>query len=187
MLRGRKKLRYIFASFFVMASFLVGCATVNEKADFYGIKMKSEFSAKDFAMKPTANESFEYSYRKNTMDNEIYAYGHLETIEYLKGKISSIRVTIVNGSKAPLAVERLFASFALIATNGERYELEPSLAFYPANRYIAPGTQETFALNVAPHKLVKEDIRMVICSFGLGETKIILFPRPSPAVRSSLP
>ena len=170
-----------------MVSFLTGCATVNEKADFYGIKMKSEFSAKDFAMKPTANESFEYSYRKSTMDNEIYAYGHLETIEYLAGKISSIRVTIVNESKKPLTVERVFASFALVTNDGERYELEPPIAFYPANRFILPGAQEIFALNVAPYKLVKEDIRMVICSFELGETKIILFPRPSPAVQSSPP
>src|SRR3989344_274183 len=98
MLRGRTGLRYIFASFVVMACCLIGCATVNEKADLYGIKMKSESSAKDFTLKPTANESFDYSYRKNTMDNDVYAYGHFETIEYLAGKISSIRVTIVNGS-----------------------------------------------------------------------------------------
>ena len=180
-------MRYIVASFFVMAYCLVGCATVNEKADLYGIKMKSEFSAKDFAMKPSAAGSFEYSYRKSTMDNEIYAYGHLETIEYLKGKISSIRVTIVNGSKAPLAVERVFASFTLVTNEGERYELESPTAFYPANRFISPGTQETFALNVAPYKLMKEDIRMVICSFDLGETTIILSPKPSSTVRSSPP
>jgi len=171
-------LRYIFASFFVMAYFLSGCATVSERAELYGIKMKREFSAKDFAMKPTADESFDYSYRKSTMDNELYAYGHFETIEYLAGKISSIRVTIVNGSETPLAVERVFASFALVTKDGERYELESPAAFYPATRFILPGTQETFALSVAPYKLTKEDIRMVICSFGLGETKIILFPRP---------
>lgn len=183
----RRKATLNYHLFFIVAFLLTGCATVNESAELYGIKMKSESSAKDFIMKPTVNQAFQYSYSRSTMDNEVYAFGHLEKIDYLAGKISSIRVSIMNESKTPLSIEHVFASFSLITNDGERIELEPSVAFYPANKRLLPHRKETFVLNVAPYKLSKEAIRMVICSFGLGETTIVLLPRPDSALRSSPP
>ena len=161
----------------LMVLLSAGCATIHEKADFYGIKMRSERASKDFRMKPTSDESFRYSYRKSTMENEIYAYGHLEYVDYIPHKISSLRVTIINESERPISIEHSFAAFTLVTKEGERFDLKPSMTFYPANKFLKPKSQETFALALGKHAIQKEDIEKVICSFELGETQIILFPR----------
>ncbi len=156
---------------------LSGCATLNEKADLYGIQMKNVRSSQNFHLKSDATDGFSYTYRQGVMDNDVYAYGHFGYIQYPPNKISNLRITLINESKAPIAIDYNFASFTLGTQDGQKHEIKSWITFYPANHAIAPKGRMIFSFSLGELKLNAKDVKMLTCSFGLDETIVVLLPK----------
>ena len=154
-------------------------------SDFYGIKMKDPNCAGDFVMERSGAEVPKYSLNKDTMDDRISATGQLE---YFFSAIKSIHIRVMNRSDKPIRTDLTFASIKLIATDDQEYEMvQPDIVEYPAVDMINPKDEATFVIPMVRLQIKKEEIKMIVCSFDMGETKIILLPRPAepekPAIR----
>ena len=135
--------------------FVGGCAT----PDFKGGAFPSRAHAEAFQGKA----------------NEISASAN---IEYILGEISSFWITIDNHSaKQRVNIDYRFSEFWLVTTDGERRALIiPEAYLFPSTHEISPKGSATLQVRLGRPKVVREEIKMIECSFDLGKTRVFLLP-----------
>ncbi len=162
----------IFALFLLSA--LLAPRSAFAGPDFFGIKMKSE----DFARNVMIQENYmtpDFTSRPGT-DKRVYAYGYASTF---LGRGRGLSITVYNHSDAPIGTERLFRECTILMNDGHRYDRsQPEMEW--RRDVLKPGEQGTFNIAFPGVDVRAQDIRMIILSFDLGETKIFLLPMPPP-------
>ena len=150
--------------------------------DFYGVKMKSE----DFARNVMLQENYvtpDFSNERPGTDKRVYALGY--TSSFL-GRGRGLSITVFNHSDKPIGTERLFRECVVLTNEGKRYDRShPEMEWH--RDALAPGQEATFNISFPGVNLRSQDIRMITLSFGLGETKIFLFPMAPPAPPQAAP
>ncbi len=135
--------------------------------------MKSE----DFARDVTVRESLtipDFANDRPGTDKRIYAQAYTSSTI---GAGRGVSLHIFNHSDKPLATEKLFRELIIVTKDGDRYDRSETEMML-TQELIEPGKDATFNYTFPGVKIPKDEIEMIICSFGLGETKIFLFPMP---------
>lgn len=141
--------------------------------DFYGVEMLSE----DFARNVTVRENLtipDFTNDRPGTDKRIYAQAYTSSTI---GAGRGISIHVFNHSDKPLATEKLYRELTIVTNDGERYDRSEAEMMLTRD-VIEPGKDATFNYTFPGVKIPKDEIDMIICSFGLGETKIFLFPMP---------
>ena len=163
--------RPILTAFFF--SLLAG--TVQAAPDFYGVRMKSEDFAQDtFLIENTKIPDF--SNNRPGTDKRVYAYGYMGSVV---GGGRGIAIKVYNHSDKALNTEKLFRELVIVAYDGRRYDHSQTEMMWSRDR-MEPGDEATFNFKFPGIRLEKDEIRMVICSFGLNDVSIYLFPLSEP-------
>jgi hypothetical protein len=143
--------------------------------DFYGVKMKSEDFAQDVFLIDNVKIP-DFTNERPGTDKRIYAYG------YMSGFLSGgrgISVRLYNHSDRPIATDELFREMTVVTYSGARYDRAHTEMMWKKGT-LKPGEEATFNYKFPGVRLDKDEIRLVVCSFDMGETMIVLFPlRPS--------
>ncbi len=164
-----------FFRFFIAlpALSLLCLTTAFATPDFYGVEMKSE----DFARDVTVRENLimpDFTNDRPGTDKRIFAQA------YTSGTVGAgrgVSVHVFNHSDKPLATEKLYRELTIVTKDGDRYDRSETEMMISRD-LIEPGLDATFNFTFPGVKIPKDEIDMIICSFGLGETKIFLFPMP---------
>ena len=158
-----KKILFFFAALFL--------ASIQREAfcssDFYGIKMSSEYLAKDLKVDETG-QTLGFTVEKPGMDKRIYATATLS------GRNLIIQVFTRSDEIIPSDYD--YAEYTVVTHDGERHALKPQPMAWTSSNTIAPNKSATFDPSFEGRPLKKDEIRAVICSFDLGNMKIILLP-----------
>lgn len=146
--------------------FAGGCAT----PDFKGGALPSRGHAEAIAKHGSTEDDF-----KGVRRGQVYATAN---IEYILGEISSFWITIHNESFGkPINIDYRFSEFFLTTTDGEKRPLIISEAYlFPSPRAIPPRGSATLQVRLGRPKVVREEIKMIECSFDLGKTRVFLLP-----------
>ena len=140
-------------------------------ADFYGIKMKSE----DFAQNIDIRENNlvpDFSQGRPGTDKRIYAYAYVSDVV---GSGRGVSIQVYNHSEKPLATEKIFRDLTLVTWTGKRYDRSHTEMMRNRDS-LGPGENATFNFSFPGIRVPRDQIRMMICSFDLGTTMIILLP-----------
>ena len=117
----------------------------------------------------------DYSNDRPGTDKRIYAYAYAST--YLGGG-RGLSIVVYNHSDKDISTEQLFRECVVIAKNGYRYD-RSEVEMQWRRDVLRAGQDATFNISFPGIDLRKADIRMIIFSFGLGETNLYLFPLES--------
>lgn len=151
--------------------FALGTSVAYAAADFYGIKMKSEDFAQNIQLKEN-NLVPDFSASRPGTDKRVYAYAYVSgTVGGGKG----VSIQVYNHSDGPFATDRLFREMALVTWSGTRYDRSETEMMRNRDS-LGPGEDATFNFTFPGIRVPKEEIRMIVCSFDMGGTMIILFP-----------
>lgn len=142
-------------------------------ADFYGVQMKSEDFARDIAVREN-NIIPDFTNDRPGTNKQIYAQAYTSSTI---GAGRGVSVHVFNHSDHPLSTEKLYRELTLVTREGERYDRSESEMMLTRDQ-IEPGKDATFNFTFPGIRVPREEVAMIICSFGLGETKIFLFPMP---------
>ncbi len=139
---------------------------------FYGVKMKSESYARMLSEQELKGlpDSLE---AHPGMDKNIFAQAQL--VHSLGER--RLEIQVYNHTDRPLSTRYALADYSVITQDGQRHELkDPAVVWHPATESIPPQRSATFVPRFGNSRVRNEDIRLVVCSFNLDETKIVLFP-----------
>jgi len=173
--------RPLFKKKFFLALFLGSFLAFPKNAladfDFYGTKMKSEDFARNILQEKNLTQDF--INQQPGVDKRIYAFGHLNSFW---GRSHGVDITVHNQSDRPLATERLLRECFVWTKDGKRYDQsQPAMEWRV--EILEPAHEAEFSFDFQDVNFRTQDIQMIQLSFGLGETKIFLFPvaKPAPA------
>ena len=170
-----KKLLYVLP-FFLLARLSAASAA----PDFYGVIMKSESYAKGVAIQNPDDAIRSFAGREG-LDKKIHAYGYFESFFGLDPRI---RIRVFNDSAKPVRAPYLYADYTAVTRDGTRWKLRPPvMAWFPATERIDPGRSAVFKPSLAGLSVKREDVQMIICSFNMDETKVVLLPVPKKTAR----
>ncbi|MEI8345506.1 MAG: hypothetical protein WCG06_05485 [Candidatus Omnitrophota bacterium] len=146
---------------------------------FYGVKMSSEAYARDMLQ----NKDFKLTagaFADNpSIDKSVYATANFKNTIHT-GR--ALEVTVFNHSKREIGAKYQFNEFTLVFKDGTREEFTDSgFVFYPNVEKILPGTSVRYCVGLNGLEFRKSDIEMIVCSFNLDETRIVLLPLPQSA------
>ena len=146
--------------------FVSGCAT----NDFRGVALPSRAHAQTLAQRGIQEDDF-----KGLRGGQVRATAN---IEYVLGEISSFWITISNDSSSkPINIDYRFSEFFLVTNDGEKRPLIiPEAYLFPSPRGIPPRNSATLQVRLGRPKVVREEIKMIECSFDLGKVRVFLFP-----------
>ncbi len=156
-----------FLSMLVLFFVLKNTSAAPASSDFYGVKMMSEYHAKDLVVDESGPSPI-FSVDKPGMDKRIYATASLS------GR--NIKIQIFNHSDETIISDTDTTEYVVVTHDGERHTLKPQPMAWASSHPIAPNKSATFDPSFVGPILKKSDIRVLICSFDLGEMKIILLP-----------
>lgn len=147
--------------------------------------MKSEDFAQDIFLVEN-NKIPDFSNNRPGTDKRIYAFGYMSSVV---GGGHGFSVEVFNHSDKTLATEKLFRDLTLVTYNGKRYDRSETEMMWSRNT-LKPGESANFNFKFPGIRLSREELRMVICSFDMGRTTIILFPltrpeKPAPAPKKA--
>ncbi len=143
--------------------------------DFYGVQMKSEDFAQDTFLIEN-NKIADFSNNRPGTDKRIYAYGYTSSVV---GGGHGFSIEVFNHSDKAIGTEKLFRELVLVAYDGRRYDRSETEMMWSRDR-LGPGEEATFNFKFPGILIGIDEIRMVICSFDLGNTSIYLFPLRAP-------
>ena len=145
--------------------------------------MKSESFAKGLKFDTRGSEPKFSNADQDGFDPDVYAWGQLA----LSGKaVTGFHVTVYNHTDEMIGAGYMFREFTVVATNGRRYVFGESFALFRQNA-IDPGRSAGFNISFGDILLKREDIREIICSFDMGNIKIVLLPVPPMAGLAKTP
>lgn len=136
-------------------------------ADFYGVKMMSEYYAKDLTF-DESQDTPRFAALKPGMDGRIYATATLS------GR--NLKIEVFNRSDETIRSDSDYTEYVVVTHDGERHFLKLQPMAWASSDTIAPNKSATFEPSFEGRALKKSEIRAVICSFDLGDMKIILLP-----------
>ncbi len=157
----------------ISALALLGSYPALATPDFYGVQMKNEGFARDVTVRENLTMPDFTNDRPGT-DKRIYAQAYTSSTI---GAGRGVSIHVFNHSDKPLETERLYRELIIVTYNGDRYDRSEAEMMLTRD-LIEPGKDATFNYTFPGVKIPKDEIEMIICSFGLGETKIFLFPMP---------
>jgi hypothetical protein len=150
--------------------------------DFYGVKMKSEDFAQDvFLIEQPKIPDF--TNQRPGTDKRVYAYGYMSS--FLGGG-KGIAIEVFNHSDAPLATDKLFRELTVVTYSGERYDRAETEMMW-SRRVLKPGQRATFNFKFPGVRIHKDEVRLIICSFDMGQTTLFLFPLRPPEKTAPAP
>ena len=171
----RDSMRRFFAVFFPTLILIVGPTFSPALAtpDFFGVKIKGD----DYARNLMVQEKDlipDFSNDRPGMDRRIYAYGYTSSFV---GRGRGLSIVVYNHSEKEILTESLMRECVILTKDGRRYDhSRPEMEW--RNDRLRAGADATFNLSFSGMDIRKEDVRMITLSFGLGETKLYLFPFP---------
>ena len=108
----------------------------------------------------------------------VTATGHVEGW-FNSGR--TVTITVKNGSSKNIPAPYDLTDYFLVLKDGRRIELgKPKMALFPSGNAIRPKATVTLKAHLGDLQVSEDDIEMIICSFNLGETKIVLTRAPAP-------
>ena len=152
------------------ALFILISASAWAEQDFYGIQIKSEEWAKALVLNsgnPDPND---------LLDGPVLSHAvHAEaSLKEVAERHINFRLTVFNDSEQPIAVEYHLRDFLVYTRDGKKYSLIDTEEDLPT--MIDPRSKASFAPSFGNLSLNNSDVQMIVCSFDLGRTKVILFP-----------
>ncbi len=156
-----------FLSLLVLFFVLKNVSADQVSSDFYGVKMMSEYHAKDLVV-DESGPTPAFSADKPGMDKRIYATAVLSGRKLL--------IQVFNRSDETIQSDYDTAEYTVVTHDGERHVLKPAPMGWTSTNTIAPGKSATFDPSFEGRAPRKDEIRAVVCSFDLGNMKIILLP-----------
>ena len=168
------KTKLFFVLSFAIWSFGIQLSLAESRPDFYGIKMKSESFARGLQFDMQSDEPKFLNADQDGFDADIYAVGQLELSERA---VAGFRVTVFNRTEEPLNAGYMFREFTVVTQNQRRYIFGEPYALFRENT-VKAGQNVSFNISFGDILLNKEDIQKIICSFDMGNIKIVLLPLP---------
>ena len=133
--------------------------------------MKSEGFARDIQLKgPEAKP--EFSSPVEDADKRIFAYAYVN--DFVGGR-NRVSLQVYNLSDKTIATEKLFRDLVIVAKDGKRYDRSENENMWNREN-LRPGENASFNFVFPGIHISKNDISMIVCSFGLGDTLIVLLP-----------
>lgn len=155
--------------------FLSGTTAGWANTDFFGIKMRSANHAGGLVIEQTHDNTLKYTHDANTMDDRVRAWGKLTYSG--TGRYGGVKITVENRTDTAIPTDLSFLDFTIVTAGGDRHELgKPGTLGLPAE--IEPGKKVTFEPSFGSLRVKKADIKMIICSFDMEGTQVVLLPRP---------
>jgi hypothetical protein len=143
---------------------------------FFGYKMRSESYARELIKREDFKVSTEAFPDSEGIDKSVYATARFK---YTLPEGYVMEVTIFNHSKTDIPAPIKFTEFIIIFKDGQRQELtKPGVVVYPYTEKILPGVPLRLMVDVGGRRFDKNEIEMIVCSFNLGDTKIVMVPLP---------
>lgn len=159
----RKGLLLFLLTFFVTAK-------AYADSEFYGIQMRDERVAKSLVLAEVRLTPEEIS-QGNLFNKNIYATASLKEDADQKANFS---VNIFNNSDKPILADYQYRDFYLVAKDGRKYPLYDPETQFDIDE-ILPKTNVTFQPSLGNLVISKKNIKMIVCSFDLGRTTLVLF------------
>ena len=157
--------RAVFGIFFLV----LFAVPAQAAPDFYGVQMKGEDFAQDIFLIESSKIP-DFSNNRPGTDKRVYAYGYMGSSV---GGSHGFSVKVFNHSDKPLATEKLFRGLVVVAYDGRRYDQSETEMMWARDR-LYPGQEATFNFKFPGIRIERDEIRMVICSFGLEQASIYL-------------
>ena len=157
--------------FLLLVLFAGFAARADAAADFFGVKMISEDFARDIAFRENITAPDFTNDRPGT-DKRIYAYGYSSSI---LGRGRGVSFIVHNHSEKEISTEYLFRECIIITKDNKRYEASETEMQWRKGK-LRPGDKAVFNIRFPGVDVPKGQVRMIILSFGLGETQIFLYP-----------
>lgn len=153
--------------FLSISLWIFGTSICLAAPDFYGVKMTSEYHSRGLVV-DESGPSPQIQADKPGMDKSVYAYATLNGRDF--------KIQVFNKSTETIQSDYDYAEYTVIGHDGERHQLKPPDLFWTTGSAIPPNKSAWFAPSFSGSPLQKKDIRAVVCSFDLGNLKIILLP-----------
>ena len=97
-----------------------------------------------------------------------------------------VSIQVYNHADEAFATDKLFRELTLVTWNGKRYDRSETQMMLNRDK-LDPGEDATFNFTFPGIRVPKEEIRMIVCSFDLGDTLLILFPMESKTAPAETP
>jgi len=152
------------------ALFILFSASAWAEQDFYGIQMRDEEWAKALVLNsgnPDPNDLL----AGPVLNHLIHAEASLKEIA---DRHLSFRMTVFNDTNQIVPVDYHLRDFLVYTREGKKYSLIDIEEDLPS--FIDPRSKASFAPSFGNLTLSNSDVQMIVCSFDLGKTKVILFP-----------
>ncbi len=165
-----RKLGQFRRSVYIAMFFVLVTGAAHAEQDFYGIQMKNEEWARALVLK-RGNPDTADLLQGPILNHAIRAEASLKEVAE---RHIDFRVTVFNNTESPMAVDYNFRDFLVYTRDGKKYSLVDTEENIPS--FIEPRSKVSFAPSFGNLALGNGDVEMLVCSFDLGATKIILFP-----------
>ncbi len=139
-------------------------------SEFYGIQMRDERVAKSLVLAEVRLTPEEIS-QGNLFNKNVYATASLKEDADQKANFS---VNIFNNSDKAISADYQYRDFYLVAKDGRKYPLYDPETQFDIDE-IPPKTNVTFQPSLGNLVISKKNIKMIVCSFDLGRTTLVLF------------
>ncbi len=140
-------------------------------AEFYGIQMRDEHVAKSLVLLEDQLSAEEIQ-QGALFDKSVYATASLKEDADQRVNFS---VNIFNNSNRAISTDYEYRDYYLVTKEGRKYPLyDPETQF--GIDEILPKTNVTFQPSLGNLVISKKNIKMIVCSFDLGRTTLVLFP-----------
>ena len=157
-------------SAYIALFFILISGGAQAEQDFYGIQMKDEAWARALVLNqgsPNTADLFEGP----VVNHAIHAEASLK--EVADRRIHFL-LTVFNDSSAQVPIDYHLRDFQVYTREGKKYSLIDTEEDLPA--FIDPRSKMSFAPSFGNLSLSNSDVEMIVCSFNLGKTRVILFP-----------
>lgn len=140
---------------------------------FYGVKVKSEAFLPQVMTEAGSIDPTNIP-KAEGVDPRVYARA---AVECNAGSGKILNLTVSNRSDKSISADRTFTEYIIVTKSGERVTLsENDTLFFPSNVEIAAGRNVIFKPSVTHLDVEWWNVRMIICSYDMGQTKIMLLP-----------
>ncbi len=162
------KFRKSLSLFLLMA---LTSVTAYADAEFYGIQMRDEHVAKSLVLAEEQLTAEEIG-RGALFNKSVYATASLKEDTDQRVNFS---VNIFNNSDKVISADYQYRDYYLVTKEGRKYPLYDPEAQFDLDE-ILPKTNVTFQPSLGNLVISKKNIKMIVCSFDLGRTSLVLFP-----------
>ncbi len=162
------KFRKSLSLFLLMA---LTSVTAYADAEFYGIQMRDEHVAKSLVLAEEQLTAEEIG-QGALFNKSVYATASLKEDADQRVNFS---VNIFNNSDKVISADYQYRDYYLVTKEGRKYPLYDPETQFDLDE-ILPKANVTFQPSLGNLVISKKNVKMIVCSFDLGRTNLILFP-----------